>query len=62
MYGEFEKGQNDLTFKGKGFESWILPQFESEAFTETDRSKKTGFYVKICIKACQEIEKTQVVS
>ena len=29
--------------------------------TETGRSKKTGFYVKICIKARLEIEKTQVL-
>ena len=31
------------------------------AFGRTDASKKTGFYGKICIKACLEIEKTQVV-
>ena len=30
------------------------------AFGRTDASKETGFYGKICIKACLEIEKTQV--
>ena len=30
-------------------------------FPRTDASKRTGFYGKICVKACLEIEKTQVV-
>ena len=33
----------------------------SKAFRQTDASKKTGFYGKISIKACLEVEKTQVV-
>ena len=36
---------------------WIA----STAFRRTEANKKTGFYRKICIKACLEIEKTQVV-
>ena len=34
-------------------------QIASKAFRQTDASKKTGFYGKICIKACPKVEKTQ---
>ena len=33
----------------------------SDPFWQTEAGKTTGFYVKICIRACLEIEKTQVV-
>jgi hypothetical protein len=36
-------------------------QIASTAFWGTDASKNTGFYGKICIKACLKIEKTQIV-
>ena len=36
-------------------------QIAPKAFPRTDQSKKTVFYGKMCIKACLEVEKTQVV-
>ena len=36
-------------------------QIPSTAFRRTDAIKKTGFYGKVCIKACLEIEKTGVL-